>query len=360
MTRNLYVIAGKMPLRDTSPDVKLNYEAELLETYREIFPIHYAQDSIKSFNSALASYLPWLRDNGLYIWEVRNSDYDSFVKMLTSNLKNSTVVHYNCLLSNFYDWLKSRRGNQIFEQYGVQPINPIDRWNTPKRMNEEDELPDLPNNEVVNYYFQKEKAEFARALTERNVRQLLILGRQITAEKLMVEAGLRVDEVANLDWGDIDLVSMVIVVRNGKGNKDRVVDISSRLGRVLKWYKDQVCPLQSINFDNNRPVFLSERRQRISKKTIQGRNWLQQEKYGIPVDQRFSPHGLRRLYATNLYMELFEHKHPDPIMYIKGQLGHTYLSTTLKYCRIPQSFVSRVRLESIALMKSELEQLKEE
>lgn len=204
-----------------------------------------------------------------------------------------------------------------------------------------------PDNDVVNYYLHKEKDHFKYFLEKGNKRKVLIIGRQITMEHVMLHAGLRVEEVSNLDIDDVDLDHMVILVRKGKGNKDRIVDISRRLGPILKWYLVQIYPLINHKPVKERPLFISERDARISTETIQGRLWGQQEEFNVPIDQRFSPHGLRRLFATNLYMKLFQEGYPDPIMYIKGQLGHVYLSTTLKYCIIPQAYISRVRVESV-------------
>lgn len=137
MSRNLYVIQGKQLNKSPSVVEKLAQEGQFIQSYREIIPIHYAKDAVSNFNSALSNYLPWLRDNSLYIWDVRNKDYDRFIKHLTSNVKAGTAVHYNSILSSFYDWLNSRRGEEIYEQYGVKPCNPIDKWNTPQRKAED-------------------------------------------------------------------------------------------------------------------------------------------------------------------------------------------------------------------------------
>ncbi|MDD4753013.1 MAG: tyrosine-type recombinase/integrase [Desulfitobacteriaceae bacterium] len=145
----------------------------------------------------------------------------------------------------------------------------------PKKKNFEDDLPDLPDLDVVNYYIQKEKKEFEDSLKKSNHRQVIILGRQLMAEIIMLYTGLRVEEVSNLDYKDIDLDRMILIVRNGKGNKDRIVDISEKLGQVLKWYVQQIYPLvlkeKNINLRYSLPLSLSERQERISKKTIQGR-----------------------------------------------------------------------------------------
>jgi site-specific recombinase XerD len=167
----------------------------------------------------------------------------------------------------------------------------------------------------------------------------------------MLEAGLRVKEVSNLNLGNIDLEHMVITVIKGKGNKDRIVDISKRLGPILKWYLDNIYPLliKDVKKEDilDLPLFISERKTRLSKTTIQYHLWKQQEAYNILLDKRFSPHGLRRLFATNLYMELCEMNYRgDPIFYIKGQLGHVFLSTTIKYTQVSQAYLSRLRFEA--------------
>ena len=46
---------------------------------------------------------------------------------------------------------------------------------------------------------------------------------------LMIDTGIRKAEVANLKWDDINLENGLVVVRGGKGNKDRSVVIGTRL-----------------------------------------------------------------------------------------------------------------------------------
>jgi len=68
-----------------------------------------------------------------------------------------------------------------------------------------------------------------RALREEQVDQLFEViksKRDWAMFRLMLRCGLRVEEVANLSLGDIDLKQRRIMVLNGKGGKDRVVYIS--------------------------------------------------------------------------------------------------------------------------------------
>ncbi len=49
-------------------------------------------------------------------------------------------------------------------------------------------------------------------------------------------SGIRKKELLNLKLTDVDLENMSIFIRQGKGNKDRVMPISYRLAEILKKY----------------------------------------------------------------------------------------------------------------------------
>lgn len=349
MSSKLYLVSSR-PVVLEEDDVKKAFQEELIQQYRDIIPIRYVKDAVCNFNSSLSHYLPWMHDRNLYLWEIKPDIYDDFSKCLTDNVEKPTAVNYNCYLSNLYEWAISRKKDEIKNRFGIDIVNPIDKWNTPRRAAEEEELPPVPDNEVVHYYFEKEKDEFNEAVRSNNKRIILLLGKQLVAEQIMKEAGLRVKEVSKLNLGNIDLEHMIITVIKGKGNKDRIVDINKRLGPILKWYLDNIYPLliKDINKEDilDQPLLISERKTRMSRTTIQYHLWKQQEAYNVPLDKRFSPHGLRRLFATNLYMELCEMNYPDPLFYIKGQLGHVFLSTTIRYVQVSQAYLSRIRLEA--------------
>lgn len=77
---------------------------------------------------------------------------------------------------------------------------------------------------------QLSNAEFS--LTAVQVRRLIAAApcrRDRVLIRLLAETGLRRHEVVQLSVGDIDVGSRLIVVRNGKGNKLRVVPITAQL-----------------------------------------------------------------------------------------------------------------------------------
>ena len=71
-------------------------------------------------------------------------------------------------------------------------------------------------------------------LTDDQLRQALGCdGRTRLVVMLGAYAGLRVSEIARLDGGDIDVNHRTIVVRSGKGGKDRVIPMAPELVDVL-------------------------------------------------------------------------------------------------------------------------------
>lgn len=197
---------------------------------------------INTFNSAMAHYIPWLREQNLHIWDVKPINYDNFNIHLQNNLKQSTVLGYSNHISNLYDWIISRKNQEIVSLFNVKVVNPVDKWNKPIKRNEDNVLPELPDAEVVHYYVQSMKAAMKQALIENNNREVVLYARRIVSTMVMLKAGLRVSEVANLNVDDILLKEMLIIVRHGKGDKDRIVDLSKDLGVLLKWYLEEAHP----------------------------------------------------------------------------------------------------------------------
>ena len=81
-----------------------------------------------------------------------------------------------------------------------------------------------------------------RPLTEGQVRRLVasrgeetILGQRNRAIlELVYGTGLRMSECVRLDLGDVDLGRGSILVRDGKGRKDRVVPLVGRAREALR------------------------------------------------------------------------------------------------------------------------------
>ncbi len=155
-------------------------------------------------------------------------------------------------------------------------------------------------------------------LTAEQVKQVLDVC--TTREKaiilLMVDSGLRRQEVCNLNRSDIDLQTGVIRVRQGKGRKDRIAVIGATTRRALLRYWRE-CPNQA----DDAPVIQTENGQPLNGYGLQTLLRRLSQKSGV----RFSAHALRRTFATLALQAGMD------LVSLQTLLGHSDISTTRGY-----------------------------
>lgn len=131
-------------------------------------------------------------------------------------------------------------------------------------------------------------------------------------------SGLRVSEVVNLRVKDIDIDNRLIVVRGGKGNKDRVTLLPEKLEKLLK---------SAVVFKNKDDLlFESERGGKLTSRTLQKvfGNGLS----AAVVNKDATFHSLRHSFATHLIENGID------IRYIQHLLGHQNIRTTQLYTKV--------------------------
>lgn len=136
-------------------------------------------------------------------------------------------------------------------------------------------------------------------------------------------AGLRLDEVRNLKWQDIDFDREIIHIQTAKGEKERVVFLHPKLKEMLKIY----------GINKQGLVFISQRGRKYNKRTIQEIVRKTAKKAGIK--KRVTPHTLRHSFATHLL------EGGADIRYIQQLLGHKSLKTTQIYTHIANKDIKK-------------------
>ena len=139
--------------------------------------------------------------------------------------------------------------------------------------------------------------------------------------------GLRCGEVRNLHIGDIDLERRMLHIRQGKGNKDRIVPLGIMLQRGIKTYIETQRP-KTFLFEGNDGEAFSQR----------GAQWVisQAIKKTSIVKQDVSLHTLRHSYATHLLEQGVS------ILAIKELLGHAHITTTMVYLHLARPSLAQV------------------
>jgi site-specific recombinase XerD len=156
--------------------------------------------------------------------------------------------------------------------------------------------------------------------------------------KLMLRCGLRVEEVANLTLEAVDLRRRRIMVLQGKGGKDRVVYLSDDAADALGAYGRQRAHCRV------KKVFLVEKGackgQPISVRGIQKR----MEYYARKAGLRVCCHQLRHTMATQLLNAEAE------VETIQDLLGHNWITTTQRYCKVSNVKVQRDYFKAMAVI----------
>lgn len=145
---------------------------------------------------------------------------------------------------------------------------------------------------------------------------------------LLYSSGLRVSEAVKLKLADVNAARKCILVREGKGNKDRIVIASEAFLRLL----EEFLPLRKRESDY---LFYSDRldRAHISIKTAEK----VVENAAARVGIRAYCHALRSSFATHLI------ENGTDVHYVQKLLGHSSISTTQGYLRVADSSLLRVR-----------------
>jgi site-specific recombinase XerD len=134
---------------------------------------------------------------------------------------------------------------------------------------------------------------------------------------LFWQSGLRLGEVEELRMDDLDLAGRKLMVRQGKGQKDRAVYLTDATVRALKDYLAMrgPGPTDHVFFYRNRPVCKDLLRARIRDAG---------KRVGIAV----TPHKLRHTCATQLLNVGCR------VTSIQKLLGHRRLDTTMIYAQV--------------------------
>lgn len=133
--------------------------------------------------------------------------------------------------------------------------------------------------------------------------------------------GIRLGECLRVDVSDLDLVDRTLLVRNGKGRKDRRVPVGGRAALALDTYMTARGQLVRAG---DPALFLSRYGRRFSHAGLRAVI----TRHGRVVGLRLTPHALRHTCATHLL------RGGADIRHVQELLGHRNLTTTALYTRV--------------------------
>lgn len=160
---------------------------------------------------------------------------------------------------------------------------------------------------------QEEMSSFLDKITEE--KHLGLRDRAIF--ELMYSSGLRVSEVAKLKVGDIDFEERMLLAKEAKWGKDRIVPVSKVAMKFLKLY------LASRIKDKEAPVFLGEQG-KIGAAMINNRFKKLLKQFGM-YREGVTAHSIRHSVATHLL------SNGADLRFVQELLAHESIETTCIY-----------------------------
>ena len=143
---------------------------------------------------------------------------------------------------------------------------------------------------------------------------------------VLLHSGLRAGECVDLQIQDIDLPGKRLVVRQGKGQRDRLVYLSDSACQAIRIYLSA----QGSPRRQNDPIWLQKNGKPISTEWL--RSHVAQVGTVVGIENLY-PHRLRHTCATRLLNAGMD------ITRIQKLLGHEMLSTTMIYARVQDATV---------------------
>jgi len=260
---------------------------------------NYSPHTVKYYLSVIKQFVLWLN---VPLEQVNVDKIEDYIDYLHQRrMQPASINLYLAIIRVFYNYLKYEEKVKL-----LNPVKANCRLRVPRP------LPRAMREDQVDRFFEVIKTR-----------------RDWAMFRLMLRCGLRVEEVANLSLGDIDLKQRRIMVVDGKGGKDRVVYISDDAADGLIAY------LKLRSHRRIKKVFLVEKGdykgQPISVRGIQKR----MEYYARKTGLKISCHHLRHTMATQLLNA------DAQVESIQDLLGHNWITTTERYCKVSNMKVKR-------------------
>ncbi len=270
----------------------------------------HSKDTIKRRDSALRRFIWWCDERDLqepqqitkpilerykrYLYYYRKTDGDP----LSTGAQSTMLTP----IRSFFKWLTQQ--NHILYNPASELVIPKRAKRLPKAILQTEEIENVLN---------QTNSETVQGIRDRAIIEVLY------------STGMRRMEIANLSIYDIDVKRHTVYIREGKGQKDRVVPIGERALAWLEKYKLEVRPELIVEPDKGflfltdyGAPFLRDQLSHIVKKYL--------IKAGIDVIG--SCHLFRHACATHML------ENGADIRFIQVLLGHSDLTTTDIYTRV--------------------------
>ena len=275
-----------------------------------------SSNTVENYKIDIIQFCNYL-DTDINISDFKISEYinsEIFMKFISylkiKEYKSSTMNRKISSLKNYINFLEEEK---------IIDFNPLKYMKLPKSPRK---IPKTINDQDIEILLNKNHI--------LNIREKTII-------ELMYATGLRVSELINLKFNDINFKSLTIRVY-GKGSKERLVPIHQNALNLLNEYWNLEITNHNKKIKRSKKIFLREYIfvNNLSKKLTRQGLWyiLKQTAMKLGIDSKnISPHILRHTFATHLLYN------GVPLRHLQEMLGHTSISTTQIYTHLSDKFI---------------------
>lgn len=255
-------------------------------------------------------------------------------EMKRRNYSNQTVDNYASAIRNFFGKSNKDHPKNINEQDIRKFLSEFEEPNTQRHyhsaikkfydicLNQKDKFRYLPYAKKSNklpIVLSKDEIQKMFDVCE-NLKHKVILG-------ILYSCGLRVSELINLKWENIDRSRMIINIIQAKGKKDRQVMLNESLIPLLTKYWNEYKPKEYV---------------------LNGQNSLQysERSVGEVIKQLGEKAGIKKRIYTHLIRHCtFTHlvEMGTDINLVQRLAGHGNVKTTMVYCHISDNLISKIQ-----------------
>lgn len=290
-------------------------EKEYIENFKTYLGVekNFSEHTLDAYTSDIVSYILWL--NGTSCVDVdfnKLREYLHFIQRF--DYKKTTIARKTASIRTFYKYLFRER---------YVDTNPATSLSAPKRPKS---LPKFLTTEEIEQILNNVKID-----TPAGFRNRVIL-------ELLWATGMRVSELSNLNFGDLNIEENEIKVF-GKGAKERIVLISDRAKNYLIQYINTARKLIAPEYNTGEinedtPLFINSTGFRLQNKTI--RNVVNEIVERIELPKKVTPHVFRHSFATRLI------ENGADLRVVQELLGHAGISNTQIYTHISMKHMKEV------------------
>lgn len=290
-------------------------EKQYLEDFKTYLSVekNFSDHTLSAYSSDIVSYILWL-DNASCTEVDFNKlrEYLHFIQRF--DYKKTTIARKVAAIRTFYKFLFRER---------YIDTNPAISLSAPKRPKS---LPKFLTPDEVEKILNNVKIE-----TPAGFRNRVIL-------ELLWATGMRVSELSNLNFGDLNLEENEIRVF-GKGAKERIVLVSNRAKDYLNQYINTARKLIAPEYNtgeinDDTPLFINNTGYRLQNKTI--RKVINETVEKIELPKKVTPHVFRHSFATKLI------ENGADLRVVQELLGHAGISNTQIYTHISMKHMKDV------------------